>query len=246
MHYRDNTRPDGVIRRGVHSAQNEAFDGRFLGLLLARVTDIKDRDRQRRIRARLQFQSEDGKKDSLQTGWLWRVTDFFGPTDMRRGRRFGVDWPLPEVGSLVVVFFNGGNVHDGYYVGQPNYWEGETGAPELEKDKHPDWNFRVDLQNGFSLGVDTEGNVELVVPGTFRVKLQTDAEVTARGEMSIAGTNLELNAKAVLRLLGVTTDHTPYPRPDEAGEIRERAIDMYAGPPGRKDPKIGKIPDIEE
>jgi hypothetical protein len=245
MNYQDRVRgPGGPIKRARDSAGADAFDFRFLGLLIGRVTENKDPEKQNRIKVRLQFQQEDDSAE-MQTGWLSQITNFAGPTDLKRGRVFGVDWPLPEVGSLVCVFFNGGNIYDGYYWGQPRYQEGNHGAPELEKDDHKDWSFRLDLQNGLSLGVDTEGNAELVVPGHLRVKLQSDAFVSARGEYTLSSTNIQLDAKAVLRLLGVTIDHSPYPRPDQKVEIRQRTIDMYEGPPGRKDPGIGKVPDLE-
>jgi hypothetical protein len=244
MNYRDNVRPDGIIRRGLHSAQQEHFDGRFIGMMIGRVTDINDPDRQRRIKVRLQFQQEE-KTAEMQTGWLWRFTMFSGPTNMGRGRVFGDDWPMPEVGSLVGVFFNGGNVHDGYWFGQPWYLEGNTGAPELEKDKHPDWSFRIALQNGWEFGIDTEGNEYKVTPGNYRHKIQCAAHISARGPMTMLSTKLRHVSLSVLRLLGVTIDQQNAPHPDEHGELREMQIDAMSGPPGRKDPGIGKITDIE-
>lgn len=242
--HRNHGRGD-VIRRGLNSAQNDAFDGRFLGTWIGRVTNIDDPDRQNRVRARLQLQQEDGVAE-METGWLTQVVPFAGPTNMKRGRVFGMDWPLPEVGSLIVVSFNGGNVHDGYWHGQPRYREGGTGAPRLEKDDHKDWALRVALQNGFEFGVDTEGNAYMVVPGNLRVKVQCSAFLSARGVFTFVAAKVRGLAESVMRLIAATHDQVNYSRqPVEDPDLREMRIDAMDGVPGHQDPGIGKIGDTE-
>jgi hypothetical protein len=227
----------------IHSMQDEWGDGRMFGLYYARVTDNKDKEKHNRIRVQLHWQEEEGQ--AFETGWLTQLTQFAGPTNMKRGRVFGMDWPVPEVGSLVVVGFIGGNIHDGIYLGQPRSLENNYGAPRVEKDKHIDWSLRCALQNGFEFGCDTEGNAYMYVPGNLRVKIQCEGHISSRGPLSFVSSKLRLLALSVLRLLGVTIDQTNYPRPAEAAELREMMIDAFKGPPGRKDPQIGKVPDLE-
>ncbi len=244
MNYRHSSRRHDSAGRYLNSAQNDHFDNRFSGMFLGTVTRNDDPDRQRRVKARIQFQHENGVA-MMQTGWLWQISTSTGPHDMRRGRRYGFDYPLPEVGAPIRVEFNCGNRYDGYYWGQPRYWEGNTGAPELEKDKHPDWCFRFALQNGWEWGVDTDGNEYIVTPGNFRHKIQCDGFVSARGTLDNLGTEVRLHALAVMRRIAPTLDETNYPRAEEHLAVREMIIDAMAGPPGRKDPGIGKIEDLE-
>ncbi|HEX8184723.1 MAG TPA: phage baseplate assembly protein V [Blastocatellia bacterium] len=245
MDYRHNNHgPSGVIQRTLNSAQNNSLDGRFLGMLVGRVTNIEDPDKQNRVKATLQFQQEDGIAE-METGWLWQMTNFAGPTNINRGRVFGVDWPMPEVGSLIYIWFNGGNPHDGHYGFQPRYGEGGTAAPSLAKDDKRDWCFRLAFQNGTEFGIDTEGNVYLHCEGNLRVKVQGQTHISSRGTMTLIASKLRALSMSVLRLLGVTIDQTNYPRPDEAAQVREMMIDAMRGVPGRKDPKIGKIGYLE-
>jgi hypothetical protein len=229
-------------RHGV--VQKESLDGRLFGIYMGRVTDIDDPLKHNRIKATFQFQF-DVESAQMESDWLGEICLWAGPTNMERGRVFGFDKPLPEVGSLVGIFFNGGDIHDGWWFGQPRYGQDDTGAPRVEKDKHRDWSLRASLQNGFEFGVDTDGNTYMVVPGNLRVKVQVDTFLSSRGKFSIAALTSRYIALGVLRLLGVTIDKTPYPRSDEAQELREMTIDALKGPPGRKDPKIGKIKELD-
>src|SRR5579862_4534978 len=82
---------------------------RLFGLHEARVTSIDDPDKQGRIKVRYHWLEEDGAP-VMESGWCHRVVPFAGPTALgKRGRLFGMNWPMPEVGSLVVVGFNAGN-----------------------------------------------------------------------------------------------------------------------------------------
>jgi hypothetical protein len=236
--------PNSPLRKSIDALPDEGLDGRYYGVYLCRVTTIDDPLKHNRIKVRYHWLEEDDGP-VMESGWVNQFTSFAGPTNMARGRVFGMDWPLPEVESLVGVFFDGGDLHRPWYFGQPRYLEDDTGAPRVEKDKHRDWSLRINLQNGFEFGVDTEGNVYLTIPGDLRVKGMCSAFISATSELIMSGTNVELDAKAVLRNRGVTADHIPYPRPDEKSEVRERTIDMYTGPPGREDPGIGTIEDME-
>jgi hypothetical protein len=227
-------------RAAALSVQDEAIDGRFFGLQWGRVTDNEDPENQGRIIANLEWLEEEGTE--FETGWLTRMVPWAGPTKMNRGRKFAFDGPLPEVGSVVGVLFVNGNPADGVYIGQPMYFEDETGAPELDKDKHRDWSLRISLQNGFEIMVDTEGNGSIIFPGNLVVKgLGNSVTISCRGETILMGTDVSVDAMSVLKLRGVTTDQTPYPRPEEKQEVRERTIEMYTGPPGKKDPGINKV-----
>jgi hypothetical protein len=132
-------------------------------------------------------------------------------------------------------------------MGQPWYKEGETGAPDLEKDKHRDWSLRLALQNGWEEGVDSEGNHYIYVPGNLRIKVQGSIHISSRGPLTLIASKLRLVAMSVLRFIAPTIDQTNYPRPNERADLREMAIDAdaFKGPPGRNDPGIGKVEDLE-
>jgi hypothetical protein len=221
----------------------QIFDGRLFGLYEARVTSIDDPQKQNRIKVNLHWMEEEGPP--LETGWITQLTSFAGPTDMKRGRIFGMDWPMPEVGSLVIVAFVGGNFHNGISLGQPRYLEDNTGAPRVEKDEHKDWSMRCALQNGWEEGIDTEGNHYIYVPGNLRIKVQGSIHISSRGPMTFIASKLRLVALSVLRFMGVTIDQTNYPREAEKQELRDMMIDAFKGPPGRKDPGINHVEDLE-
>jgi hypothetical protein len=244
MSHRDTAGKRSILRRNRDNVQKESQDGMLFGIYMGRCTDNKDPLKHNRIKVRFQFQFDDQTVEQ-ESDWLGEFTLWAGPTNMKRGRVFGFDKPLPEVGSLVGIFFNGGDIHDGWWFGQPRYLQDDTGAPRLEKDQYIDWNIRASLQNGFEAGVDTDGNTYVVVPGNLRVKVQCDTFLSSRGKFSILAATSRFLALGVLRLLGVTIDKTPYPRPDEQQELDEMMLDTMIGPPGRKDPKIGKIKDLE-
>src|ERR1041384_4048610 len=242
--YRGRSHPDAAEHL-LSRASDEEFRNRLLGIYFARVTNIDDPDKQGRIKAKFHW-LEDDDAGEMESGWLARSVPFVGPTDMKRQRLVGMNWPLPEVCSLVVIGFNGGDVHDGIYLGQPEYHQDDVGAPPTDKDKHIDWSLRIALQNGFEFGVDTDGNAYMEIPGNLRVRGKCDVHVSAKGVLAmVAISAVRAVSASVLRLLGVTVDQTNYPRPDEATELREMMIDAAKGPPGRKDPGIGKIEDLE-
>jgi len=83
MNYRDSQRPTDIICRGHNSAQNDAFDNRFIGMLVGRVTRIDDPDKQRRIKVHFQFQQDENVAE-MESGWLWQITNFCGPTPHRK------------------------------------------------------------------------------------------------------------------------------------------------------------------
>jgi hypothetical protein len=94
--------------------------------------------------------------------------------------------------------------------------------------------------------VDTEGNAAFVIPGNMVIKVQGNTcTMSCRGETVLLGTDLTVQALSVLKIRAVTTDQTPYPRPEEKEEVRSRTIEMYKGPPGYEDVGIGKIERIE-
>jgi hypothetical protein len=228
----------------IRASEDDA-SSRLLGIYFARVTNIDDPDKQGRIKTRFHW-LEDDDAPELESGWLTRCVPFGGPTNMKRGRRFGMNWPMPEVGSLVVIAFNGGDVHDGVFFGQPEYHEDDVGAPPTDKDKHIDWSLRVALQNGFEFGVDTEGNAYAEIPGNLRIRGKCDVHISAKGILTMLAIGAVRAVSAtVLRLLGVTVDQTNYPRPEEKVQLREMMIDAAKGPAGRKDPGIGRISDLE-
>jgi hypothetical protein len=236
----------GVSHNDQFIRRAKAPNPRYYGLHFARVTDIKDPDGQGRIRVRPSW-LEDEDQPELESDWLTRVLPWAGPTNMSdRKRVFDCNWPLPEVGSLVVIGFNGGDKHDGFFMGQPQYKESKFGAPPSDKDKKTDWSWRMVFQNGLEIGAGTEGDTYLNVPANLRIKVNGSIYVSSRGVITLLSLKIRAVAYSVLRLIGATIDQTNYPRPDEAAELREMAIDAFTAPQGRQDPGIGKIPDLQD
>lgn len=236
---------DYLAERAARSIPSAQFDGRLPSFIWARVTDIKDPEKQGRIKCRCFWQVED-KQEEWETDWITRVTPFVGPTKMKRERRFGVNWPHPEVGSLAILACMGGDPHDLIFLGQPEYIRDEYGAPPSDKDDHTDWSFRLRLQNGWEWGVDTEGNEYKITPGNYRHKVLASLFISARGIATVFGAATRIIALAMNRLIGAKVETANYKTPEEAAEVRTMAIDAMDAPQGKKDPGIGKVPHIWE
>ncbi|MEW6209820.1 MAG: hypothetical protein AB1631_15760 [Acidobacteriota bacterium] len=229
------------IGDALHTEQDEFDDERYYGLYEARVTDNRDPDNQGRVKAQVFFFEEEG--EPFESGWITRKTIFRGPTRLSRGRKFGDDWPLPEVGGIIYVQAVAGNKHNLVWDGMPGYQEGQYGAPDLDKDDHRDWSWRLDFQNGNSLGIDTEGNFEIVTTGHLVIKSQCGVKIEAVEEFSVTAPNAAIVA-AALQLLSVVTDQVDYPRPDQQEKIRTMLKQALTIQPGYKDPGINKVEDL--
>jgi len=238
--YKGQGHPDAKRRLYGAADDDERHSGFLSGIHHARVTNNKDPEKQGRIKVRYNWMDE-----TQESGWVGQHSNTgLGPTNLQRGRVFGMDWPLPEVGSMVSIYFANGDVYDPWYFGAPRYQEGGTGVPDLEKDDKRDWSLRFALQNGAECGFDTEGNFYLVC-NQMRVLVRGSAHISAVGVITILATKVRALAMSVLRLFGVTIDQSNYPRPEEKAEVREMMIDAMKQPPGRQDPGIGKISDLE-
>jgi hypothetical protein len=235
---------DTFLRHQFHSHERIDNSGRLHGMYYARVTNITDPDGMGRLKARMHWLEEEGGPQ-LESDWMTRCVPFSGPTNLARGRTFGVDWPMPEVGSDVLIMFEAGDPHNPIFVGMPSYLSGQYGAPPLSKDSNTAWSFRICFQNGTELGVDTEGNVYLTVAGNLRVKILGSGFISARGCLTMMGIMVRVLSQTVLRLLGMPIDQTNYVRPDERAQVREMQIDAYTSPAGRRDSGIGNVPDEE-
>jgi hypothetical protein len=235
---------DAFVTKVNRSLQEDDLLGRLYGVYYARVTNINDPDKQNRVKVRYHF-LEDDDSGPMESGWITRlVPTGLGPTNAKRGRKFGVSFAQAEVGSLVAIQFVAGNPHDAVIVGMPEYSEGGLDASNMEKDSKIDWAFRMGFQNGSEWGFDTEGNCYFNITGNLRIKVLGSTFLSAMGVLSAFGTHVRVVSRSVLRLLGTTVDQTNYPRPDEAAEVRQMCIDAYQFPPGRKDSGIGQIDDL--
>lgn len=238
---------DYTVGQLVRAVPERRLDGRLPAFIWARVTDIKDPEDQGRIKCRCYWQV-DPEQPALEweTDWITRVMPFVGPTKMKRVRRFGVNWPHPEVGSMAILACMGGDPHDLVFLGQPEYLRDELGAPPSPKDDHTDWSFYIRLQNGWEWGVDSEGNEHKITPGNYRHKVLASAFVSARGIYTVFGAATRLVSLAMNRLIGAKVETANYKTAEEFLEVREMAIDAMTAPAGQKDPGIGKVPDIYE
>jgi hypothetical protein len=235
---------DFLITRAVKAVPGTHLDGRLPANIWARVTDIKDPEKLGRLKCKFYWQEEEGVAE-METGWITRNLAWAGPTRMSRGRRFGSNVPHPEVGSLAILRCMNGDIHDLVYDGQPEYMEGDLGAPPSDKDDHTDWCFRISLPNGYEFAVDTEGNKWENIPGNWRVKVGGSIHISARGIITFFAPMFRAFTIGILRLLGAKVETHNWPSPEEAAQLREMTIDAMKMPPGREDPGIGKVEDDE-
>jgi hypothetical protein len=234
----------GRSHRDEHIAGYSEPDERYYGAHRARVVDIKDPQKQGRIRVRYEWlEEEDGPP--LVSDWITREVAWSGPTKLAdRKRVFDCNVPMPEVGSLVNVHFYQGDMHDAYFSGQPQYQEGPHGSPPTDKDSETDRSWRIAFQNGLEIGGDTEGNMYLVIPGNLRIKVGGATHHSARKGITEQSLNIRLVGYSEVRTISAHEDHSNAPRPDEAAELREMAIDSFTFPQGRTDPLIGEVTDL--
>lgn len=233
---------DPLMTLAVRSARWEHVDGRLPTLIPARVINIDDPEKMGRFKCEYYFSGADS---TVETDWIHRQSFGMGPTDMRRGKVFGFNPPHPEVQSYVILGCLTGDPHDLVHIGGLEYLQGKLGAPPTDKDDHKDWALRLDLQNGFTLGIDTEGNVFCTIPGNFRLKILGSGFISARGILTLFGGMLRGFAIGVVRLLGARVDTLNSPSDEEKAQLREMAIDAMKAPAGRKDPGIQKPEDLD-
>lgn len=203
----------------------------------------------RRIKVQYDFGQDEGEGDVIESDWLHSITDFSGPTKTDRGRVFGWDKPVPEVGAEVAVLLKHGDPADAYWFGQPNYGEGDTSAPGQFKGafKDVDWAWRWADPSGYEEGCDVEGNHYQFIPGNDHIKVGCNRTVEVRGVYNICALYLGLIVLTVLRQIAAKFDISRYPRPEEAETLRKLLKEtMRPGGPVREDPGIGKIEPFEE
>ncbi len=240
------------VDRQVNPAERLRQRARLASFCMGRVVEINDPDNQRRIKVQFYFgeEEEEGEGEPIVSDWIHGITDFAGPTSAKRGRRFGWDKPVPEIGSEVCLLLLGGDPHDTYYFGQPMYGDGDTEAPGLDKgdpEKDIDWAWRWADPSGYEEGVDVEGNYYQHIPGNAHLKIDGSYTVEVRGTYKIVCIYFGLIVIAVLRMVGAKLDINQWLRPDEREAAEKLMIEtMRPGGPIRKDPGIGKVDDFNE
>lgn len=245
MDYSHGSGTSDFVARFLNSVQRGPFDGRLAcNCFIARCTDNDDPLKLNRIRVNLQFQDEEGKAE-MQTDWLKQITIWAGPTDPERGiEAWGLDYPLPEVHQDVFVFFNGGDIHDGYYWGVPRYSEGDRSVPRVEKDTKKQFSFRMKMPNGFEFAIETGGSALLMVAGHLRVKALGSLFVSACGKLQTISSYLVSTAMSTIKKVAPTIVENHYRRPIDDPELRDDAIDAFTVFQGKEDPGIRKPTDL--
>lgn len=241
-----------IVNKWEQAAEKEQERGRIPPVFWGRVTNIADPEEQRRICIQPYWgeDKEMGGGEVQETDWIHQVTDFAGPTANKRVRRFGWDKPQPEVGSLVICVAPLGDPHHLFYIGQPNYAENELAAPGQFKGNPMtdlDWSCNFALPSGYEWGVDVEGNVYEHIPGHHHIKIDGNCTIEVSGLFKLVCGAILLVCLGVLRQVCAKLDLAQYLRGDNAPEIQEVLIETMR-PGGRvyKDPRIGKVDDIEE
>jgi hypothetical protein len=241
MDYAHQPSSSDFIGRHLKSVQQHAFQGRLAcNCFIARCTANDDPLKLNRIRVNLQFQNDVGKAE-MQTGWLKQITLFAGPTDSHRGiEAWGLDYPLPEVHQDVFVFFNGGDIHDGYWFGVPRYSEGDRSVPRIEKDQKKQFSFRMKLPNGFEFAIETGGSTLLLAMGHLRVKAAGNLFVSSCGKLKQIATRILIGGQSVIKQIAPVLVRQQYRKASEDPELRADVIDAYTLFPGKEDPGIRK------
>jgi hypothetical protein len=244
------TPPGKVFLSTVASAnrrQRRRHSGGVPAFQIARVTDNRDPKKLRRIKVQFEWGRSEEGGPIIESAWIHKIQPHGGPTAKKRGRRWGHDGPLPEVGQRVAVLFNNNDPADGRWFGVDVYGEGETEVPGTEKDDAIDWSWRDSYANGFEQGCSAEGDYYLHVPGNAHIKVDCNMTLEVGGQFIIICTYLSFIVLALLRMFAQTIDMSDYLRPEERAEVEK--LQMEAMRPGgrtRKDPGIGKINDLKD
>lgn len=203
---------------GATSGATKTHRTRISGVVPALVTNVRDPDKQGRVKIQLPWLS-----DSYESWWARPVFTGGGP---ERGLVV-----LPEVGDEVLVGFGQDDVQQPYILG--GLYNGKD-QPDKPWSEHIDeaagavkrraWTSRTGMQvefleasGGEQLNVSTNNGaqrisllqtkkgIEIVSEGPLKVTAKQDVDVsTGAGNMKFKGTNVTIEATAALELKGTT------------------------------------------
>jgi len=204
-----------TLQQLLNDRQPSGYGGRFYGVYIAQVVDIKDPDGQGRVRIKLPWSADNGDAD--YQAWA-RVATLMAGND--RGT-----WFIPDEGDEVLVAFNAGDTRHPYVIGA--LWNGKDQPPE-SMDKSGNNNpktiqsrsgVRVSLNDDAgqeSLTLETPGGQRLLLkdgPGAVEiadsngnsVKLETNGiTVNASAKVSISASVVDVSASAVNVSAGIS------------------------------------------
>jgi uncharacterized protein involved in type VI secretion and phage assembly len=152
-----------VLEALLQMRQPQGWGGLWHGVYPALVTDIKDPDKQGRVKIKLPW-SPDAAGASCE---LWaRLATMMG------GNNRGT-WFIPDVDDEVLVAFEGGHVFRPYVIGA--LWNGQDAPPETMDGAGNNYKKVVCSRNGVKLTLDDQDGQEQMIletPGGQKITLK--------------------------------------------------------------------------
>jgi uncharacterized protein involved in type VI secretion and phage assembly len=159
----------------LHDRQPAGWGGRWYGVSVALVTDIKDPDNQGRVKITLPWSPDAG--GSSYEAWARLATMFAGNN---RG-----SWFIPDVNDEVLVAFDAGDPRRPFVIG--GLWNGRDQAPESMDGAGNNYKKVLRSRNGVKITLDDQDGQEkllLETPGGQKVTLKDGP-----GSIEIADSN---------------------------------------------------------
>jgi uncharacterized protein involved in type VI secretion and phage assembly len=203
-----------AVERVLDERLPAGLGGRFYGLYPALVTDIRDPDRQGRVKVTLPWSPDAG--GGRYEAWA-RLATLLGGAN--RGT-----WLVPDVQDEVLVGFEAGDPRRPYVVG--GLWNGQDAPPEAMDGAGRNYKKVICSRNGVRLTLDdTDGRETLLLetPGGQAVQLRDGpGSIEAR---DAAGTSVKLDSGGVT----VTTSLKVTIQAGASVEISAGAVSVNAG-----------------
>jgi uncharacterized protein involved in type VI secretion and phage assembly len=147
----------------MHERESSGWGGRWYGVLPALVTDIKDPDKQGRVKVTLPWSPD--SKGGRYEAWA-RLATLFG------GNKRG-SWFVPDVDDEVLVAFEQGDPRRPYVLG--GLWNGRDSAPETMDGAAKNYKKVLCSRNGVKVTLDDKDGQEkllLETPGGQKITLK--------------------------------------------------------------------------
>lgn len=147
----------------LHDRQPAGWGGRWYGVSVALVTDIKDPDNQGRVKITLPWSPDAG--GSSYEAWA-RLTTLFAGNN--RG-----SWFIPDVNDEVLVAFDAGDPRRPFVIG--GLWNGRDQAPESMDGAGNNYKKVLRSRNGVKITLDDQDGQEKLIletPGGQKVTLK--------------------------------------------------------------------------
>jgi len=147
----------------LHERVPDGWGGRWYGVFVALVTDIKDPDNQGRVKVTLPWSPDAG--GSRYEAWARLATLFAGNN---RG-----SWFIPDVNDEVLVAFDNGDARRPFVLG--GLWNGQDKAPASMDGAGNNYKKVLRSRNGVQITLDDQDGQEkllLETPGGQKVTLK--------------------------------------------------------------------------